>query len=301
MNHSIQRQNIGGCDSQVLLRWVSDVRKVSNSPRRHCKRLTTVCLLSVTVTPSGQITTSGTLTFDRTATGETAAIISDSPAPADVFTNTTGGCWTHTYYSHGVFLSPKTCSKPHTCILLLWKYAVWDLLKRDFLSMHITTFAKMCSIRTEHTVRNGISQNAMHLVWPSISSGALFVHNGINLTEGHWLVRGRSAIVTCKVEALSPSEAQDWPLSDPFLAGNKRAVIFRPLCVRWGPFWAQCESQIMSYAFFVTCPVGVTFVKWQICRTEGLSWYGWTVLSISRFVYLIHQSVSKWRYLHCWC
>ncbi|XP_059392377.1 deformed epidermal autoregulatory factor 1 homolog [Carassius carassius] len=42
-----------------------------------------------TVTPSGQITTSGTLTFDRTASGETASIISDSPAPADVFTNTT--------------------------------------------------------------------------------------------------------------------------------------------------------------------------------------------------------------------
>ncbi|XP_026057688.1 deformed epidermal autoregulatory factor 1 homolog [Carassius auratus] len=38
-----------------------------------------------TVTPSGQITTSGTLTFDRTPSGETG----DSPAPADVFTNTT--------------------------------------------------------------------------------------------------------------------------------------------------------------------------------------------------------------------
>lgn len=42
-----------------------------------------------TVTPSGQITTSGTLTFDRTTSGEATAIISDSPAPADVFTNTT--------------------------------------------------------------------------------------------------------------------------------------------------------------------------------------------------------------------
>ncbi|KAI1903955.1 hypothetical protein AGOR_G00000730 [Albula goreensis] len=40
---------------------------------------------SVTVTPSGQITTSGTLTFDRTPTGEATAIISESPAPADVF------------------------------------------------------------------------------------------------------------------------------------------------------------------------------------------------------------------------
>ncbi|XP_056595525.1 deformed epidermal autoregulatory factor 1 homolog isoform X2 [Triplophysa dalaica] len=41
------------------------------------------------VTPSGQITTSGVLTFERTASGEATAIVSDSPGPADVFTSTT--------------------------------------------------------------------------------------------------------------------------------------------------------------------------------------------------------------------
>lgn len=102
-----------------------------------------------------------------------------------------------------------------------------------------------------HCEDNSISHNAMHLVWPSISSVALFVQTGINLHQRviDWS-RRQSVIVTSEVETLSPSEAQDWPLSDPFLAGNKRAVIFRPLCARWGPFWAQCESQIMScYAF----------------------------------------------------
>ncbi|XP_051545912.1 deformed epidermal autoregulatory factor 1 homolog [Myxocyprinus asiaticus] len=52
------------------------------------KNITLAPGATFTVTPSGQITTSDTLTFDRTATGETTAIISDSPAPADVFTNT---------------------------------------------------------------------------------------------------------------------------------------------------------------------------------------------------------------------
>ncbi|XP_051548793.1 deformed epidermal autoregulatory factor 1 homolog isoform X2 [Myxocyprinus asiaticus] len=52
------------------------------------KNITLAPGATFTMTPSGQITTSGTLTFDRTPTGETAAIISDSPAPADVFTNT---------------------------------------------------------------------------------------------------------------------------------------------------------------------------------------------------------------------
>uniref|UniRef100_A0A803TNP3 DEAF1 transcription factor n=1 Tax=Anolis carolinensis TaxID=28377 RepID=A0A803TNP3_ANOCA len=42
-----------------------------------------------TVTPSGQITTSGTLTFDRASTVEATAIISESPSQADVFTGTT--------------------------------------------------------------------------------------------------------------------------------------------------------------------------------------------------------------------
>ncbi|NXP79459.1 DEAF1 factor, partial [Ramphastos sulfuratus] len=42
-----------------------------------------------TVTPSGQITTSGALTFDRTSTVEATAIISESPSQGDVFTGAT--------------------------------------------------------------------------------------------------------------------------------------------------------------------------------------------------------------------
>ncbi|KFP44556.1 Deformed epidermal autoregulatory factor 1, partial [Chlamydotis macqueenii] len=42
-----------------------------------------------TVTPSGQITTSGALTFDRASTVEATAIISESPSQGDVFTGTT--------------------------------------------------------------------------------------------------------------------------------------------------------------------------------------------------------------------
>ncbi|NXH20557.1 DEAF1 factor, partial [Bucco capensis] len=42
-----------------------------------------------TVTPSGQITTSGALTFDRASSVEATAIISESPAQGDVFTGAT--------------------------------------------------------------------------------------------------------------------------------------------------------------------------------------------------------------------
>ncbi|KAK6472651.1 deformed epidermal autoregulatory factor 1-like protein isoform X3 [Huso huso] len=42
-----------------------------------------------TVSPSGQITTSGTLTFNRSSTGETTTILSESPAQTGVFTGTT--------------------------------------------------------------------------------------------------------------------------------------------------------------------------------------------------------------------
>ncbi|XP_058859217.1 deformed epidermal autoregulatory factor 1 homolog isoform X3 [Acipenser ruthenus] len=42
-----------------------------------------------TVSPSGQITTSGTLTFNRLSTGETTTILSESPAQTGVFTGTT--------------------------------------------------------------------------------------------------------------------------------------------------------------------------------------------------------------------
>lgn len=45
----------------------------------------------VTVTPSGQITTSGALTFDRASTVEATAVISESPAQGDVFAGATGG------------------------------------------------------------------------------------------------------------------------------------------------------------------------------------------------------------------
>ncbi|XP_004717254.3 deformed epidermal autoregulatory factor 1 homolog [Echinops telfairi] len=43
-----------------------------------------------TVTPSGQITSSGALTFDRTSTVEATAVISESPAQGDVFAGATG-------------------------------------------------------------------------------------------------------------------------------------------------------------------------------------------------------------------
>ncbi|EPY83873.1 deformed epidermal autoregulatory factor 1-like protein [Camelus ferus] len=46
--------------------------------------------LPVTVTPSGQITTSGALTFDRASTVEATAVISESPAQGDVFAGATG-------------------------------------------------------------------------------------------------------------------------------------------------------------------------------------------------------------------
>ncbi|KAK1159833.1 hypothetical protein AOXY_G21259 [Acipenser oxyrinchus oxyrinchus] len=42
------------------------------------------------VSPSGQITTSGTLTFNRSLTCETTTILSESPAQTGVFTGTTG-------------------------------------------------------------------------------------------------------------------------------------------------------------------------------------------------------------------
>ncbi|XP_024902095.1 deformed epidermal autoregulatory factor 1 homolog isoform X3 [Pteropus alecto] len=43
-----------------------------------------------TVTPSGQIATSGALTFDRASTVEATAVISESPAQGDVFAGATG-------------------------------------------------------------------------------------------------------------------------------------------------------------------------------------------------------------------
>lgn len=49
-----------------------------------------VLMFAVTVTPSGQITTSGALTFDRASTVEATAIISESPAQGDVYTGATG-------------------------------------------------------------------------------------------------------------------------------------------------------------------------------------------------------------------
>lgn len=50
----------------------------------------TASALAVTVTPSGQITTSGALTFDRASTVEATAVISESPAQGDVFAGATG-------------------------------------------------------------------------------------------------------------------------------------------------------------------------------------------------------------------
>ncbi|KAJ8249115.1 hypothetical protein GJAV_G00231340 [Gymnothorax javanicus] len=52
------------------------------------KNITLTPGATFTVSPSGQITTSGTLTFDRTQVGEATAVIAESPAPTDVFTGT---------------------------------------------------------------------------------------------------------------------------------------------------------------------------------------------------------------------
>lgn len=62
-----------------------DNKKEIQSP----KNITLAPGATFTVSPSGQISTSGTLSFDRSASGETASIISDSPAAPDVYTNTT--------------------------------------------------------------------------------------------------------------------------------------------------------------------------------------------------------------------
>ncbi|XP_034033254.1 deformed epidermal autoregulatory factor 1 homolog [Thalassophryne amazonica] len=53
------------------------------------KNITLTSGATFTVCPSGHITTAGTVTFDRTPTGEPAAIMSDSAAQSDVFTSTT--------------------------------------------------------------------------------------------------------------------------------------------------------------------------------------------------------------------
>ncbi|XP_036432376.1 deformed epidermal autoregulatory factor 1 homolog [Colossoma macropomum] len=52
------------------------------------KNITLAPGAAFTVSPSGQLTTSGTLTFDRTGTADTTAIISESPTPSDVFSST---------------------------------------------------------------------------------------------------------------------------------------------------------------------------------------------------------------------
>lgn len=63
-----------------------------------------------------------------------------------------------------------------------------------------------------------------------------------------------------------------------FWLETKGLLFLGPFCMRRRPFRAQRETLIMSCpVFFVTRPVGVTSVKWHICRTEGmsgLSWYG---------------------------
>ncbi|KAE8296636.1 Deformed epidermal autoregulatory factor 1-like protein [Larimichthys crocea] len=61
------------------------------------KNITLAPGTTFTVSPSGQFTTSGTLTFDRSATGDAtaaaaaAAIISENSAQSEVFTSTAGG------------------------------------------------------------------------------------------------------------------------------------------------------------------------------------------------------------------
>ncbi|NXC23613.1 DEAF1 factor, partial [Campylorhamphus procurvoides] len=61
--------------------------------KKNCSKSITLLPTSAgttfTVSPSGQITTSGALTFDRASTVEATAIISESPAQGDVFTGAT--------------------------------------------------------------------------------------------------------------------------------------------------------------------------------------------------------------------
>ncbi|KAJ7997688.1 hypothetical protein DPEC_G00214730 [Dallia pectoralis] len=59
-------------------------------PHTPTKNITLAPGATFTVSPSGQITTSGTLTFDRTSPGDGTAILSEGTTQAEVFTSTAG-------------------------------------------------------------------------------------------------------------------------------------------------------------------------------------------------------------------
>ncbi|XP_064169196.1 deformed epidermal autoregulatory factor 1 homolog isoform X1 [Anguilla rostrata] len=67
---------------------VQSPKNITLTPGATFTVMTSLPVPPVTVTPSGQITTSGTLTFDRTPVGDATAVISESPAQADVFAGT---------------------------------------------------------------------------------------------------------------------------------------------------------------------------------------------------------------------
>ncbi|ELV12610.1 Deformed epidermal autoregulatory factor 1 like protein [Tupaia chinensis] len=62
---------------------------VKKDPPKNITLLPATAATTFTVTPSGQITTSGALTFDRASTVEATAVISESPAQGDVFAGAT--------------------------------------------------------------------------------------------------------------------------------------------------------------------------------------------------------------------
>ncbi|XP_042763258.1 deformed epidermal autoregulatory factor 1 homolog isoform X2 [Panthera leo] len=62
---------------------------VKKEPPKNITLLPATAATAFTVTPSGQITTSGALTFDRASTVEATAVISESPAQGDVFAGAT--------------------------------------------------------------------------------------------------------------------------------------------------------------------------------------------------------------------
>lgn len=81
----------------ALWRWTGGPQALMRTPRHPrptagflAWRNDSCSALAVTVTPSGQITTSGALTFDRASTVEATAVISESPAQGDVFAGATG-------------------------------------------------------------------------------------------------------------------------------------------------------------------------------------------------------------------
>lgn len=105
-------------------------------------------------------------------------------------TRRVGAAYTHTNIKVCSY-HQRLCSKPHTTVMEVYSMGSFEKGFFEYAYYYICQ-SKYCGQRTEHTVRNSISHNAMHLVWPSIYSVALFVHNGISLHQRviDWSVGG---------------------------------------------------------------------------------------------------------------